>query len=114
MTRKTKTTVIEKEIEVDLDRDPNVQNYRLGQLEQIVKEGFASTNDKMDTFMNSFVNKEDLKQAQEQADKEHSFIWAEIKALKNNNTWLLRTFITSVIGGIVSIGFVAIQSGVLR
>lgn len=113
MPQKIKKTIIEKE-EVDLDRDPNVQNYRLGQLEKLVERGFKEQSDKMDAFMNSFVNKEDLKQAQEAADKEHSFIWTEIKALQSNNTWLLRTFITSVVGGIVSIGFVAIQAGVLK
>lgn len=114
MPRKTKTTVIEKEVEVDLERDPNVQAFRLSQLEQVVRDGFKEQSEKMDSFMNSFVNKEDLKQAQDAADKEHSFMWGEIKALKNNNTWLLRTFIASVLGGIISIGFVAIQAGVVR
>lgn len=114
MAQKIKKTVIEKEVEVDLERDPNVQNYRLGQLEKLVERGFREQSEKMDAFMNSFVNKEDLKQAQDQADKEHSYIWAEVKALRENNKWLLRTFITSVIGGVVSIGFVAIQAGVLK
>lgn len=113
MPRTIKKTIVEKE-EVDLDRDPNVQNYRLGQLEKLVERGFKEQSDKMDAFMNSFVNKEDLKVAQEAADKEHRFMWAEINSLKSNNVWLLRTFIGSVIGGIVSIGFVAVQTGVLK
>ena len=114
MPRKTKTTVIEKEVEVELDRDPNVQSYRLSKLEELVERGFREQSEKMDSFMNSFVTKEDLKQAQEAADKEHSFMWKEINALKNNNTWLIRTFIGSVLCGIVSISFVAIQAGVVQ
>ena len=64
---------------------PAVIAYRLGQVENAVKEGFSSHNEKLDTIVNNFATKSDF----QAIDK-------RLTDLESDRKWLVRLIIGSV------------------
>lgn len=58
---------------------PEVIAYRVGELERQTKGGFAALNKKLDDYLSTFTTKEELKTAQEAANKEHQAIYTKLK-----------------------------------
>lgn len=111
-----KRTIIEKsgneqpdrlivEESTDSKDQPAVLAYRLGSLEQTVKEGFQTQTDRFDELIKGFVTEKEMAEAKAEADEEHKRIWKEINAIKANAKWW---FATTIAGAGVVVGIVGL------
>lgn len=82
---------------------PDVLAYRVGQLENAVREGFEAQSNKIDNLIGEFALTKDLNNAIKVAEDEHIQIWGAIKEIKNNAKWWLTITITAcgVLSGII-------------
>ena len=74
----------------DANRDntpdsPAVIAYRLGQVENAVKEGFSSHNEKLDAIVNNFATK-----------SESRALDARLTSLESDRKWIVRLIIGAV------------------
>lgn len=86
-TRQTVKTEIQ-----DPDNAPGVIAYRVGQLEQTVKQGFKDHNDKLDGLINGFATKEEM-----------ATVKADVESLKADRKWLVRLVVGAVVFAILAL-----------
>jgi hypothetical protein len=88
---KTRTTIT-RETGMPADEAPNIVAYRVGQLEQAVKDGFKSHNDKLDELVNNFASVTDLKNVSDR-----------VSDLENDRKWLIRLVVGAVVFAVLSL-----------
>lgn len=81
----------------DVESTPAVVSYRVGQLENTQKEGFATLNNKLDSMVAGFVTEKEMVEARLEGEKEHKALWLAIEDIKKSARWWL-TFIVGLIG----------------
>lgn len=75
----TKTDKESWDMATEEKHTPEVIAYRVGELERKTTGGFAALNKKLDDYLSTFTTKEELKTAQEAADKEHLAIYKKMQ-----------------------------------
>lgn len=97
-------------IEENLDPkdQPTVMAYRLGSLENAVKEGFAEIKQRQDDIIKGFVTENEFMQAKSESAAEHARIWVAINSMKSSVKWWVGTAIAT--GGVLTGAILAIKA----
>lgn len=82
----------------DVESTPAVVAYRVGQLEQTQKEGFAALTDKLDKITDGFVTAKELTEARLDGEAEHKRLWKEINTIKSWASWAFRAIVVALLG----------------
>lgn len=87
---------------------PAVLVYRVGQLEKASREGFKELGEKLEAMSHNFATHKDIEVAKQQAEMEHSLIYAEIADVRGDvkklqgKTWIQNT-LSAVLGAILAL-----------
>lgn len=104
---------------------PAVIAYRLGQVENAVKDGFSAHNIKLDNLINNFATKSEVLEVKSKASDEHLRIWNELKRVSNEVTSVQGTvdtisaknvslsWVQRIVFGGVAIALLALANGIV-
>lgn len=98
MPRIKRETLIQETTVSQNDDSPSVVAYRVGRLEQAVKDGFESQTAQLRNIVEGFVTEKELTEAKQESDLEHKRLWGAIEDIRKASRWWVGTILTAVAG----------------